>query len=70
MIPDYDCVASRADGRLEYSYISEFHTGVGGVADVSSEKMLLRIHQPYTHGNGGPVSQIHFSQTSFTLLID
>ncbi|XP_012940805.2 HHIP-like protein 1 [Aplysia californica] len=38
----------------EYAYVSVFQARDGTV-DPNSEKFLLRIFQPYQHGNGGPM---------------
>lgn len=43
-----------ADGQ-DYAYVSEF-TATDDVVDVTSERILLRVLQPFVRGNGGQVS--------------
>ncbi|BFZ11878.1 hypothetical protein BsWGS_14916 [Bradybaena similaris] len=44
----------RRDEDKEYAYVSKFNAP-GGTVDPSTEQFLLRIYQPFIHGNGGPM---------------
>ncbi|GFN87020.1 hhip-like protein 1 [Plakobranchus ocellatus] len=45
---------TREDGGEEYAYVSMFQA-TDGVLDPLSERVLLRVRQPFIHGNGGPM---------------
>ncbi|KAK3784635.1 hypothetical protein RRG08_003442 [Elysia crispata] len=44
----------REEGGEDYAYVSVFQA-TDGVLDPQSERALLRVHQPFVHGNGGPM---------------
>ena len=48
-------IACREDEGEDFAYVSMFQA-IDGAVDPQSERALLRVHQPFVHGNGGPVS--------------
>ncbi|GFS22236.1 HHIP-like protein 1 [Elysia marginata] len=44
----------RQDGGEDFAYVSMFQA-TNDVFDPQSERVLLRVHQPFVHGNGGPM---------------